>query len=224
VLPLVATISLHANDPFFDDPFGDDIFKEMMQMQQNMDKMFNRMQKRIQQRSANVISPLGTYKIAKQEQFVDKGDHYEYVTNIPENKENQIDINAKDGVMSITAKIIEKHENKTANSYSSSSSMRMYQQSIPLPSDADEGSMSAAYKDKKLVISVKKSKKSAKVVPNITIHTSKSTTQAIKNKQDDNNENNKTSEKQINKTDKNSTELNGSKKEMTINSDVPSMS
>lgn len=224
VLPLVATISLHANDPFFDDPFGDDIFKEMMQMQQNMDKMFNRMQKRIQQRSANVISPLGTYKIAKQEQFVDKGDHYEYVTNIPENKENQIDINAKDGVMSITAKIIEKHENKTANSYSSSSSMRMYQQSIPLPSDADEGSMSAAYKDKKLVISVKKSKKSAKVVPNITIHTSKSTTQAIKNKQDDNNESNKTSEKQINKTDKNSTELNGSKKEMTINSDVPSMS
>ncbi len=224
MLPLVATISLHANDPFFDDPFGDDIFKEMMQMQQNMDKMFNRMQKRIQQRSANVISPLGTYKIAKQEQFVDKGDHYEYVTNIPENKENQIDINAKDGVMSITAKIIEKHENKTANSYSSSSSMRMYQQSIPLPSDADEGSMSAAYKDKKLVISVKKSKKSAKVVPNITIHTSKSTTQAIKNKQDDNNENNKTSEKQINKTDKNSTELNGSKKEMTINSDVPSMS
>ena len=224
VLPFVATLSLHANDPFFDDPFGDDIFKEMMQMQQNMDKMFNRMQNRIQQRSANVVSPLGTYKIAKQEQFVDKGDHYEYVTNIPENKENQIDINAKDGVMSITANIIEKHENKTANSYSSSSSMRMYQQSIPLPSDADEGSMSAEYKDKKLVISVKKSKHSTKVVPNITIHTSKSTTQAIKNKQDDNNESNKTSETDINETDKNSTDSNNSKKEMTINSDVHSMS
>ena len=72
--------------------------------------------------------------------------------------ENQIDINAKDGVMSITAKIIEKQENKTANSYSSSSSMRMYQQSIPLPADADAGSISAEYKDGKLVISIKKLK------------------------------------------------------------------
>ncbi len=228
VLPLVATLSLQANDPtndpFFNDPFGDDIFKEMMQMQQNMDKMFNRMHTRIQQRSANVVSPLGTYKIAKQEQFVEKGDHYEYVTNIPENKENQIDINTKDGVMSITAKIIEKHENKTANAYSSSSSMRMYQQSIPLPQDANEGSMNAAYKDKKLVISVKKSKKSAQVVPNINIHTSKGTTPAIKNKKSDANETNKTTASKVKAIDINSTDTNSSKKKKTINSDVPSMS
>jgi len=224
VLPLVATLSLHANDPFFNDPFGDDIFKEMMQMQQNMDKMFNRMHKRIQQRSTNVVSPLGTYKIATQEQFIDKGDHYEYVTNIPENKENQIDINTKDGVMSITAKIIEKHENKTANSYSSSSSMRMYQQSIPLPLDADEGSMSAEYKDKKLVIFVKKNKKNTKVLPNINIHTSTSTTPAIKNKKSDANENNKTTTPKVKAIDINSTDTNSSKKEITINSDLPSMS
>jgi len=158
VLPLFTTLSLQANDPFMQDPFGDDIFKEMMQMQQDMDKMFNRMNKRIQQRSTRSVSPLGTYKIAQPQAFVDKKDHYEYVTSIPKNKENQIDINAKDGVMSITAKIIEKHENKTANSYSSSSSMRMYQQSIPLPSDADVGSITADYKDNQLVISVKKLK------------------------------------------------------------------
>jgi len=221
MLPLAATLSLQANDPFFDDPFGDDIFKEMMQMQQNMDKMFNRMHQRIQQRSSNVVSPLGTYKIATQEQFMDKGDHYEYVTNIPENKENQIDINAKDGVMAITAKIIEKHENKTANSYSSSSSMRMYQQSVPLPADADEGSMSAEYKDKRLVISVKRSNKSTKVVPNITIHTSKESNVTKKN--EDVNRSNTSTEDNTTTTDKNSTESNNTKK-MTINSDVPSMS
>ena len=224
VLPLAATLSLQANDPFFDDPFGDDIFKEMMQMQQNMDKMFNRMHQRIQQRSSNVVSPLGTYKIANQEQFMDKGDHYEYVTNIPENKENQIDINAKYGVMAITAKIIEKHENKTANSYSSSSSMRMYQQSVPLPADADEGSMSAEYKDKRLVISVKKSNKSTKVVPNITIHTSKESNVTKKNKD----ANKSTKAKQKNVTDKNTTDTNSieknSSKKITINSDVSSMS
>ncbi len=158
VLPLMATLSLQANDPFMQDPFGDDIFKEMMQMQQNMDKMFNRMHQRIQQRTSNQIAPLGTYKIQQPSQFVDKNDHYEFVTTIPESKENQIDIHTQNGVMAITAKIIQKHENKTANGYSSSSSMRMYQQSVPLPSDADESSINMTYKNGSLVVTVKKKK------------------------------------------------------------------
>ncbi len=217
VLPLIATLSLQANDPFFNDPFGDDIFKEMMQMQKEMDKMFNQMHQRMQQRTSKLVSPLGTYKIANQQNFIDKGEHYEYVTNIPENKENQIDINTKDGIMSITAKIIEKQENKTANSYSSSSSMRMYQQSIPLPSDADEGSMSAEYKNKKLVITVKKNTKN---LPNININNSKIGTTIQKKKEDANitKESNKT-----NTTEGNITQNNSSEK-MTITSDLPSMS
>jgi len=158
VLPLVATLSLHANDPFMQDPFGDDIFKEMMQMQQNMDKMFERMHSRIQQRTTNQISPMGTYKIQQPSQFVDKSDHYEFETTIPESKENQIDIHTENGVMAITAKIIQKQERKTANSYSSSSSMRIYQQSVPLPADADEATINMGYVDGKLVISVNKKK------------------------------------------------------------------
>jgi HSP20 family molecular chaperone IbpA len=176
VLPLVATLSLQANDPFndpfFQDPFGDDIFKEMMQMQQNMDKMFNRMHQRMQQRTSRQIAPMGTYKIQQQSQFVDKGDHYEFVTTIPESKENQIDINTQNGVMSITAKIIQKHETKTANGYSSSSSMQMYQQSMPLPKDADEATINMGYVDGMLVVSVKKKKgvSSAKsIVPKIEV-------------------------------------------------------
>lgn len=162
VLPLVATLSLQANDPmngsFFNDPFGDDIFKEMMQMQQKMDKMFNRMHQRIQQRTTSQIAPLGTYKIQQQSQFIDKGDHYEFISSIPESKENQIDINTQNGVMSISAKIIEKHENKTANGYSSSSLMRMYQQSMPLPQDADEATINMGYVDGKLVVFINKHK------------------------------------------------------------------
>jgi len=158
VLPLVATLSLQANDPFFQDPFGDDIFKEMMQMQENMDKMFNRMHQRIQQRTSRQIAPISTYKIQQQSQFVDKGDHYEFVSTIPESKENQIDINTQNGVMSITAKIIQKHEMKTSNGYSSSSSMQRYQQSMPLPQDADETTINMGYVDGKLVVSVKKKK------------------------------------------------------------------
>ena len=163
VLPLLTTLSLQANDPFMQDPFGDDIFKEMMQMQQNMDKMFNRMHQRIQQRTSNQIAPLGTYKIQQPSQFVDKNDHYAFVTTIPESKENHIDIHTENGVMAITAKIIQKQEHKTANGYSSSSSMRMYQQSVPLPNDADESTINMGYVDGKLVISVNK-KKGANIV------------------------------------------------------------
>ncbi len=214
VLPLFATLSLQANDPFMQDPFGDDIFKEMMQMQQNMDKMFNRMHQRMQQRNTRLVSPLGTYKISQPQAFEDKKDHYEYITNIPENKENNIDINAKDGVMSITAKIIEKQENKTANSFTTSSSMRMYQQSIPLPSDADAGSITAEYKDGKLVISVKKLKNVPTIQSNIHINGKAATPKKIEQKSQE--------KKQ---TESNETkEQNSTKKKVTINSDVPSMS
>ena len=189
VLPLLTTLSLQANDPFFQDPFGDDIFKEMMQMQQNMDKMFERMHQRIQQRSTNQIAPMGTYKIQQPSQFVDKRDHYEFVTTIPESKENQIDIHTENGVMAITAKIIQKQEHKTANSYSSSSSMRMYQQSVPLPNDADESSINMGYVDGKLVVSVNK-KKGANVIKNAPVKMEKKTetnVKTIEQKKDENN-------------------------------------
>jgi len=160
VLPLVATLSLQAqdpfNDPFFNDPFGDDIFKEMLQMQKEMDQMFSRMQHRRQQRSSGLLSPLGTYKMAVQNQFVDKGDHYELMTNIPESKENHININTDNGVMSVSAKIVKEKENKNNNMVSTSRSVRMYQQSTPLPNDADENSIKASYKNGKLVITVSK--------------------------------------------------------------------
>jgi len=70
--------------------------------------------------------------------------------------------------MSITAKIIEKLEHKTATGYSSSSSMRMYQQSMPLPKDADEATINMSYIDGKLVVHVEKKKASntSKSLPN----------------------------------------------------------
>jgi len=158
VLPLVATLSLHANDPFYNDPFGDNIFKEMMQMQENMDKMFQRMHQRMQQRTTGQIAPLGTYKIHEQSNFIDKGTQYEYVTNIPESKENHIDIHSTNGIVSITAKIIQKKEVQTAHGFSSSSSMRMYQQKLALPMNADEKTLNMGYKDGYLVLTLDKKK------------------------------------------------------------------
>ena len=168
VLPLIATMSLQAqnpfNDPFFNDPFGDDIFKEMLQMQKEMDQMFTRMQERRLQRSSGLVSPLGTYKIAVRNEFVDKGDVYELVTNIPESKENHIDVKTENGIMYVSAKVVHEQENKTANSISTSRSMRMYQQSTALPHDADESSIKVDYKNGKLVIRVSKNKTAGKPV------------------------------------------------------------
>ncbi len=160
LLTFMTTLSLQANnpfnDPFFQDPFGDDIFKEMMQMQRDMDKMFERMHQRMQKRTSGLVSPLGTYKMAVHNQLVDKGDHYELLTGIPESKENHIDINTANGMMSITAKIVQEQKNKTSNMVSQSRSVRMYQQSVTLPKDADESTIKTEYKNGNLIVSITK--------------------------------------------------------------------
>ncbi len=227
LLPLMTTVSLHANDPFFNDPFGDDIFKEMMQMQRDMDQMFERMHQRMQKRTSGLVSPLGTYKMAVHNQFVDKGDHYELLTGIPESKENHIDINTANGLMSITAKIVEEQKNKTGNVLSQSRSVRMYQQSMSLPKDADESMIKTEYKNGKLIVIIAKN-------PSIS-----SGTKAVKPKKDlpmimknsstsSGSKEKKTQEK--NKTKDPSTgsgtkkESNSTIKKMTLHTDVHEMS
>ncbi len=156
LLSLATTVSLHASDPFMSDPFGDDIFSEMMQMQKEMDRMFERMHQRMQQRSQALISPIGTYKVATQSQFVDRGDHYEFRTDIPESKENTINVSVSNHILTVDAKVVKKEETKRAGVVSYQSYMSMYQRSLPLPVDADESSMKNEYKGGYLTISFKK--------------------------------------------------------------------
>jgi len=160
-LPLVAAVSLQAqspfNDPFFQDPFGDDIFKEMMQMQRQMDEMFQRMQQRINQRATRLVHPsMGMYKLTAQSEFIDKGDHYEMVTNIPESKENHIDIHTQNGMITISAKIVHEEKQTTNGMVSTSRSIQSFQQSTSLPSDADENNIKSEFKDGRLIISIGK--------------------------------------------------------------------
>jgi len=155
-LSLATVASLHASDPFMNDPFGDDIFGEMMQMQKEMDSMFERMHQRMQQRSQALISPIGTYKIASQSQFTEKGDHYLFKTDIPESKENSVHISVDNHTLNIKAKVIKKEESKQNGMVSYQRYMSMYQRSLPLPIDADESSMKSAYEEGYLTISFKK--------------------------------------------------------------------
>jgi len=166
-LSLIAAVSLQAqhpyhdpfDDPFFQDPFGDDIFKEMLQMQRQMDEMFARMQQRINQRTARLIHPsMGMYKLSAQGAFVDKGDRYELVTNIPESKENRIDIRTQNGMLSVSAKIVHEEKQTTNGMVSTSRSIQSFNQSLTLPNDADESAVSSSFKNGRLVISVAKKK------------------------------------------------------------------
>jgi len=166
-LPLVAAVSLQAqaplndpfNDPFFQDPFGDDIFKEMIQMQRQMDEMFRRMQQRINQRSVRLVHPsMGMYKLSAQSDFVNKGDHYEMVTNIPESKENHIDIRTENGMLTISAKIVHEEQQKTNGMISTSRSIQSFQQSTSLPADADPSAIKSEFKNGRLVITIGKKK------------------------------------------------------------------
>ena len=237
-LPVVTALSLQAsdpfNDPFFNDPFGDDIFKEMMQMQKQMDKMFERMHQRMNQRSSGLLSPLGTYKMAVQNQLVDKGDHYELVTNIPKSKENHIDINTANGMMNITAKVVQEKEEKNQYGVSQSRSVRMYQQSTSLPANADESTIKTAYKDGKLIVTIGKKKSAVKPAKAGTVPTlmkrDKPTEKVVvpkptyEKKEMKKRENPKSTEEKKEPKNTPQKESNVTIKPMKIKSDIPTMS
>jgi len=198
MLPLIAIFSLQANDPF-----GDDMFKEMMKMQKEMDTIFDQMHKKMQESTTKLVRPMATSSRPNQQSFIDKGNSYEYITTIPENKENKIDIKVKDSVLAIRAKIIENKENKTTNSFRSSSSIKMYQQSIPLPKDADEVSLNAGYSNGRLVLTLQKNASTSRTIP-LNAHK-----EIVK-------ENNTSSENNISKE-------NNISNKMSINTDLPSL-
>ncbi len=163
VLPFIVMSSLQANDPFFDDPFGDDIFKEMYQMQKDMDKIFERMQERMEQRTKLWNYPtrqslIPNNRMVKQSVLEDKGTYYEYNTQIPEGKNNQIDISIEDGILHFkatidTVKKTDKPTMKMQQHYVS-----MIQRSETLPQDADPSSLKSEYKNGVLVLTLQKKK------------------------------------------------------------------
>jgi HSP20 family molecular chaperone IbpA len=163
VLPFMAIVSLHANDPFFDDPFGDDIFKEMYQMQKEMDKIFERMQERMDQRTKLWNYPtrqtfIPDNRIKTQSLLVDKGTHYEYNTQIPESPDNQIDISIHNGVLHFKATVDTVKKTNNANGQMQQHYVSMIQRSETLPTDADPKSLKSEYQNGQLVLTFDKMK------------------------------------------------------------------
>jgi HSP20 family protein len=163
VLPFMAMVSLQANDPFFNDPFGDDIFKEMYEMQKEMDKIFERMQERMDQRTKLWNYPtrqtfIPGNRTRTESLFEDKGSHYEYNTQIPESPDNQIDISINNGVLHFKATVDTVKRTDNTNMKMQQHYVSMIQRSETLPKDADPRSLKSEYKNGKLILILQKKK------------------------------------------------------------------
>jgi HSP20 family protein len=163
VLPFMTMVSLQANDPFFDDPFGDDIFKEMYQMQKEMDKIFERMHERMDQRTKLWNYPtrqtfIPGNRMRTASLLEDKGTHYEYNTQIPENQNNQIDISINNGVLHLKATVDTIKKSNEPNMKMQQHYVSMIQRSETLPQDADARSLKSEYKNGLLVLTLQKKK------------------------------------------------------------------
>lgn len=161
VLPFMTMASLQANDPFFNDPFGDDIFKEMYQMQKEMDKVFERMQERMDQRTKLWNYPtrqtfIPGNRMRTASLLEDKGTYYEYNTQIPENQNNQIDISINNGVLHLKATVDSVKKTNEPNMKMQQHYVSMIQRSETLPQDADARSLKSEYKNGLLVLTLQK--------------------------------------------------------------------
>ena len=144
------------------DPFEqmDKIFqmqmKQMQQMQRQMDAMFKVMQSSMPATpSMPVITNSGGIMSSGVQ---DKGDHYEVVLKSGDKGKMNVDVKAKDGLLTISVK-----ETKTIDkngtfgvikSFSSSS----YMQTFTLPKDANAEKIDYEMKDNKLIVKIPKKK------------------------------------------------------------------
>ncbi|OYY30324.1 MAG: hypothetical protein B7X69_09280 [Sulfurovum sp. 39-42-12] len=147
LLPLMLGGTLQANDPF-----GDDIFREMYQMQKEMDKLFERMHQRAQDRTQHFSNTPHASLSGTSALLEDKGGYYEYNTQIKENQDSQISVTIENGILHMKVSTdSSKKENQTQEHFVS-----MIQRSQSLPSDADAGTLKSEFKNGFLIITLQK--------------------------------------------------------------------
>ncbi|MDY0403567.1 Hsp20 family protein [Sulfurovum sp.] len=170
LVPLFGALTLQAKDPFFDDPFGDDLFKEMYEMQKEMDKVFERMHQRMQQRSQQLSQPnmqfhLPSLNPSDKSMFIDKGTYYLYNTGVEANKDNEINLSVRDGVLTFRAKVTHTSQMKQQGVKSQQRYTSVMQRSETLPEDADTQSVKMEEENGMIVVTVQKRKGSPKSTP-----------------------------------------------------------
>jgi len=164
-LPLIfsATALMASNNATMpQDPFEqmDKLFqmqmKQMELMQKQMDEMFKVFEKSSfgNNKMPVVFSSGGMLSSG----LKDKGDHYEIAIKVGKNKNTKVNVNAKDGLLTIKVEQSEKMENNSTNGLFKSYSSSSYMQSFTLPKDADPNKIDYKNKDGEIVVTIGKKK------------------------------------------------------------------
>lgn len=165
LVPIVSAMTLHGADPLMNDPFGDDIFKEMYEMQKEMDKVFERMHQRMQMRHRQFNQPNVQFytpsSLSSGSMFIDKGDHYEYDTGIKADQNNEINLAVHNGVLTFKAKVTETSNMNEQGMHAQRSYTSVVQRSQSLPEDADPNSVKMEAKEGIITVMIQKKKPSS---------------------------------------------------------------
>ena len=159
----LANADVNSSAKVMNDPFAqmDKIFKMQMQQMEQIQKQMDEMFKVFEQSNFGnskmpVIFNSGGMMSSG---IVDKKDHYEVALKIGKASNTKVNVEAKDGVLTI--KVEQKKEAESKNgtygvvkSYSTSS----YMQSFTLPKDADGSKADYEMKDEKIIVKIPKKK------------------------------------------------------------------
>ena len=166
LLPMVAVhadTNLTKSDPFGsvfkDDPF----FKDFQKLQADMDKLFETFHQKSFSRMPmmHVPSAVGSgFSMKLRTDVIDKGTHYEVVADLPNMDKANIDVQAKDGVLSIKAESKKSNEEKKEGKIIHQERfIGSFYRSMSLPKDADEGKVTKEYKNGTLTVKINKKSK-----------------------------------------------------------------
>ena len=159
----IASADSNVSASVMNDPFAqmDKIFKMQMQQMEQMKKQMDEMFKVFEQSNFGnskmpVIFNSGGMMSSG---VVDKKDHYEVALKIGKGSKTKVNVEAKNGVLTVKVEQTKEVESKNGTygvvkSYSTSS----YMQSFTLPKDADGSKADYEMKDDKIIVKIPKKK------------------------------------------------------------------
>jgi HSP20 family molecular chaperone IbpA len=162
LLPIIAILANASNLNSSSDPFEqmDKIFqmqmKQMQQMQKQMDEMFKVMESSMPVSSnMPVITNSGGIMSSGVQ---DKGDYYEVVLKSGDNAKMDVNVKAKDNLLTISVKQTKAIDKNSSYGVVKSFSSSSYMQTFTLPKDADAEKIDYEMKENKLIVKIPKKK------------------------------------------------------------------
>ncbi len=132
-------------------------FEEIKKMQQEMDTIFDRFQKKML--SEKFFSQFdSTFPATPAVDLKDMGDSYQLKADIPGSDKNEIKITTENGMLKIEAKSAKVKEEKEKDFLKRERFVGSYLRMVSLPKDADAKKLKSHYKDGVLEVSIPKKK------------------------------------------------------------------